>query len=150
MEADVAGTIKRENEITTKDTARSTPKPDRRCDYKAALRQRGYIVCETLGSGSYSKVKRASVIAKRSDHRNVAVKIIDKHKAPQDYQERFLPREIELWRKLNHPFLLKLEQTFDDADYVYMVTEFASNGDTLRWIQEQGAMQETKARVWVK
>lgn len=148
MEADVISN-KRENELT-KDTSRTSAKADRRCDYKAALRQKGYIVCETLGSGSYSKVKRASVIAKRSDHKHVAVKIIDKNKAPQDYQERFLPREIALWRKLNHPFLLRLEQTFEDADYVYMVTEFANNGDTLRWIQEQGAMQEVKARVWVK
>lgn len=121
-----------------------------RIDYKAVLRQKGYLVGETLGSGSYSKVKRATYIAKRSDHRNVAIKIVDRLKAPQDYQQRFLPREIEVWRKLNHPFLLKLEDCFTDSDHVYMITEFASNGDTLRWVQEQGALPEHNARVWVK
>ena len=124
-------------------------KESKRSDYRSVLRHKGYLVCETLGTGSYSKVKRAT-FSNKKDNKNVAIKIVDRTKAPSDYQQRFLPRELEIWHKLNHPFLLKLDDCFNDPNHVYMVTEFASNGDTLKWVQEQGALPEAKARVWVK
>lgn len=33
----------------------------------------------------------------------VAVKIVDRRKAPKDYLKKFLPREIEVLQKLDHP-----------------------------------------------
>ena len=124
-------------------------KESQRADYRSILRQKGYLVCETLGSGSYSKVKRATFSNKKA-HKTVAIKIVDRTKAPADYQQRFLPREIDIWQKLDHPFLLKLDDCFNDPTHVYMVTEFANNGDTLKWVQEQGPLQEARARVWIK
>lgn len=106
-------------------------------NYRVILARKGYMVHETLGSGSYSKVKRASNIFEDGD--NVAIKIIDRLKAPKDYQERFLPRELELWPKLKHPNLVSLQEVFHDGRRVYMVTDYASKGDVLKYIQEKVA-----------
>ena len=46
-----------------------------------------------MGEGSYAKVK--SAYSERLKF-NVAVKIIDRKKAPTDFLEKFLPREIEI------------------------------------------------------
>jgi len=50
--------------------------------------------------------------AKQSVIQIAAVKIIDRQKAPQDYQEKFLPRELKLWPKLRHPNLIALTDCF--------------------------------------
>lgn len=38
---------------------------------------------------------------------NVAVKIINRRAAPDSCQRKFLPRELEVLRKLNHKNLIK-------------------------------------------
>ena len=41
-----------------------------------------------------------------------AVKIIDRLKTPKDYQDKFMPRELELWPHLIHPNLVRLYDCF--------------------------------------
>jgi len=40
--------------------------------------------------------------------RRVALKIINKKRAPVDFQQKFLPRELETMKLLNHPNIIKL------------------------------------------
>jgi len=40
--------------------------------------------------------------------RRVALKIINKKRAPVDFQQKFLPREMETMKLLNHPNIVKL------------------------------------------
>ena len=69
------------------------------------LQKRGYSVGQTLGEGSYAKVK--SAFADHIGHR-VALKIINRKRAPKDFQQKFLPRELEVMRTLNHPNTITL------------------------------------------
>ena len=64
------------------------------------LRKIGYTCGGNLGEGSYAKVKSAF-----SDKLNqkVAIKIINRKKAPKDFQNKFLPRELEVMKMLSHP-----------------------------------------------
>ena len=50
-----------------------------------------------------------------------AVKIVDRVKAPRDYQEKFMPRELALWPLLRHPNLIRFMDCFEDSSRVYMV-----------------------------
>jgi len=61
-------------------------------------------------------VKKVYCLAKRSVIQLAAVKIIDRQKAPQDYQEKFLPRELKHWPRLRHPNLTALTDWFQVPD----------------------------------
>lgn len=116
--------------------------------YRAVLAKKGFLVRQTLGSGSYSKVK----FARCSDHdrETVAVKIVDRGKAPKDFQQRFLPKEVAVWPKLKHPHIIQNLEIFEDNRRLYMILEFAENGDVLRYIQRTGAVSENRARYWIR
>jgi len=63
----------------------------------------GYRILRSLGHGSYATVK----LAYSERHQtNVAIKIVSKRRAPKDYIEKFLPRELSIVKMLKHPNLV--------------------------------------------
>ena len=82
-------------------------------DASSTLAQEGIICDRILGKGSYAKVLSAYYEKLKKD---VAVKIIDKRKAPKDYIERFLQREINLVCELEHPNIVS--QIFFSAHFL--------------------------------
>ncbi|XP_053225029.1 testis-specific serine/threonine-protein kinase 1-like [Podarcis raffonei] len=113
-------------------------------DDAEVLKKRGYIMGINLGEGSYAKVKSAYSDRLKC---NVAVKIIDKRKAPRDFLERFLPREIEMLARVKHPCIIKTYEIFETSDgKVYIVTELGVQGDLLEFIKKRGAIPEDVAR----
>lgn len=81
------------------------------------LKKRGYTVGAVLGEGSYAKVKWAQSEALG---KKVALKIINKRKAPPDFQQKFLPRELEIMKILNHPNIVKLYEIMNVNDKVWI------------------------------
>jgi serine kinase len=43
------------------------------------------------------------------DNKEFAVKIIDRDKAPSDFVSKFLPRELDIIRALDHPNIVKVK-----------------------------------------
>ncbi|NWR80050.1 TSSK1 kinase, partial [Centropus unirufus] len=108
------------------------------------LAKKGYSLKNTLGKGSYGKVK--SAYSSRLKHL-VAIKIIDKTRAPQDFLKKFLPRELEALSCLHHPSIIKIYEIFETtAGKVYIVMELGGKGDLLDYIKATGAMEEDVAR----
>ena len=64
---------------------------------RAVLARSKIILKEKVGEGSYSKVKAAYDLSRL---RKIAVKIIDCSKAPNDFQEKFLPRELGIMQSI--------------------------------------------------
>ena len=57
---------------------------------QSVLETHGFSVIETVGHGSYASVKSAY----SNKHKcNVAIKVVSKRKAPEDYLLKFLPRD---------------------------------------------------------
>ncbi|NXW47931.1 TSSK1 kinase, partial [Nyctiprogne leucopyga] len=109
------------------------------------LGKKGYSLSNTLGEGSYGKVKCAYCDRLK---RNVAIKIIDKRKTPRDFKERFLPREIEALKRLHHPSIIKTYEIFETSvGKVYIVMELGEKGDLLDYIKITGAMKEEIACI---
>ena len=75
------------------------------------LELRGYTLGQTLGEGTYGKVKQAT--SKRLHGKRVAVKIVNQKKAPDDFRKKFLPREIDILKQINHPNIIKLHEVFN-------------------------------------
>ena len=74
-------------------------------DDEVYLKKLGYSIGTTIGEGSYAKVKSAY---SEKLQKRVAMKIINRRKAPKDFKEKFLPRELKVLKVVNHPNVIKL------------------------------------------
>ena len=68
-------------------------------------------------------------------HQPLAVKVIQKSRAPADFKERFLPRELDIMYKIKHPNIIAFYQVLDLTQRVYIFMELATYGDLLDYIK---------------
>ncbi|XP_043280585.1 testis-specific serine/threonine-protein kinase 4-like [Venturia canescens] len=125
-----------------------TPEDDGKANRKpTVLESHGYALGRTIGAGSYATVK----VAKSNRHEcQVAVKIVSKFQAPEDYLRKFLPREIEVVKGLKHPHLIRFLQAIETTHRVYIIMEFAVNGSLLDIICRDTFIDESRSRRWFR
>ncbi|XP_054770468.2 testis-specific serine/threonine-protein kinase 4-like [Lytechinus pictus] len=112
---------------------------------QSVLESHGFTVHETVGHGSYAAVKCAF----SNKHKcKVAIKVVSKRKAPEDYLVKFLPREIQVVKLLKHPNLICFLQSIETTSRVYLIMELADNGDLLDYIKANGACPEEQTGMW--
>lgn len=109
----------------------------------ALLERYGYQLGDILGKGSYAVVRKAY---SRRHKKLVAVKIICKKKAPEDFLLKFLPREIKVLKRLRHPHVVTLIEVIETNTRMYIITNLAESGDLLEHIRKNGAIPEPTAR----
>ena len=127
------------------------PKGPVTADDLAGLQRKGYSIIGDLGEGSYSKVKHATWQKPgESVPLKVALKIINKQTAPKDFLEKFLPREIEVMKKVKHPNLIRMYELFQISNKLYFTLEWGGHGDLLQYIRLRGPLSETDARKFFK
>lgn len=107
------------------------------------LHRYGYFLGRTLGTGAYAKVKSAHAIRM---NKQVAVKIINRKGAPKEFLGKFLPREIESLRTVNHENIIRLHEVIVTDNQVYLIVELAENGDLLDYINARGHLHEAVAQ----
>ncbi|XP_016944139.1 calcium/calmodulin-dependent protein kinase type 1 isoform X2 [Drosophila suzukii] len=94
-----------------------------------------------LGTGAFSEVRLAESKETPGDH--FAVKIIDK-KALKGKEES-LENEIRVLRRLTHPNIVQLLETYEDKSKVYLVMELVTGGELFDRIVEKGSYTEKDA-----
>ncbi|XP_048735598.2 testis-specific serine/threonine-protein kinase 1-like [Ostrea edulis] len=113
-------------------------------DEEVELKKRGYSLGTLVGEGSYAKVKCAY---SDKNKKRVAIKVINRKRAPKDFRDKFLPRELEIHTTLEHPNIVKCIELMEFHNKVYIVMEYAGHGDLLDYIRLGGAIAEPKAKV---
>ncbi|XP_054757907.2 testis-specific serine/threonine-protein kinase 1-like [Lytechinus pictus] len=111
------------------------------------LNKKGYTLGLMLGEGSYAAVYSCQLSNNRG---KCAIKIINRKKAPKDFLEKFLPREIKILSKVQHRNIVKCFEIFDTGNKVYMVLELAGHGDMLEYIKLRRSLTEEKARSFFR
>lgn len=102
-----------------------------------------YILGETLGHGSFGKVKVAE--HELTGH-EVAVKILNRQKIKSlDVQEK-IRREIQLLKLFRHPHIIKLYEVISTPTDIFMVMEYVSGGELFDYIVKKGKSSEPEAR----
>jgi len=109
------------------------------------LKKQGYSFSRTLGEGSYGKVKLSELTVGNVKER-YACKIICKKKAPKDFITKFLARELDIIKKLDHDNVIRLKSVFDFESRVFIFMEVADNGDLLSYIKRNGAQKNEEAK----
>ncbi|XP_015271071.1 PREDICTED: serine/threonine-protein kinase SIK2 [Gekko japonicus] len=75
----------------------------------------------------------------------VAIKIIDKSQLDSVNLEKIY-REVQIMKMLDHPHIIKLYQVMETKSMLYLVTEFAKNGEIFDYLANHGRLSESEAR----
>uniref|UniRef100_A0A023F5S3 Calcium/calmodulin-dependent protein kinase type 1 n=2 Tax=Triatoma TaxID=30075 RepID=A0A023F5S3_TRIIF len=121
-----------------KDTSKKSKKDEKE---KSQTLEDKYNLKELLGTGAFSEVR----LAERKDKPGemYAVKMIDK-KALKG-KEDSLENEIKVLRRLTHPNIVQLLETFEDKQKVYLIMELVTGGELFDRIVEKGSYTEKDA-----
>ncbi|KAJ8245694.1 hypothetical protein GJAV_G00273490 [Gymnothorax javanicus] len=114
----------------------------RKHQHKHNLKHR-YELLETLGRGTYGKVKRA---IERHSGREVAIKSIRKEKIADEQDMIHIRREIEIMSSLRHPHIIAIYEVFENKDKIVIVMEYASKGELYDYISERHRLSERETR----
>lgn len=110
--------------------------------YPAEFRDQ-YIMSKTIGTGACGEVKLAF---EKSTCKKVAVKIISKRKfslTSSHLDQSSVDTEIEILKKINHPFVIKIENFIDSADYFYIILELMEGGELFERIVKSRISEST-------
>uniref|UniRef100_A0A8D0CFY3 non-specific serine/threonine protein kinase n=1 Tax=Salvator merianae TaxID=96440 RepID=A0A8D0CFY3_SALMN len=114
----------------------------KRHHHKHNLKHR-YELQETLGKGTYGKVKRA---IERFSGRVVAIKSIRKDKIKDEQDMVHIRREIEIMSSLSHPHIITIYEVFENKDKIVIIMEYASKGELYDYISERRRLNERETR----
>ncbi|KAI7896845.1 kinase-like domain-containing protein [Mucor mucedo] len=130
---------------------KTEPKPEKQSNTTASGNQDSYLngigsyeFIKSLGSGKFSKVMLAYHL---ETHQQVAIKIIDKQAHDYRVMSR-LVREISIMEILQHEYIVKLYETFESCDSLFLVMEYVPGWNLDEYLQKksQGALDEDEAR----
>jgi serine/threonine protein kinase len=109
-------------------------------NYKNLLDQ--YNIKEKIGKGKFGLVKYG---IQKETNRPVAIKIMAKKNMKKQDLE-LAKTEIDILKICKHPNIIKLYDTFDNSDYIYIVMEYCSGGDLFSYIEKRNyKLNEFKA-----
>ncbi|XP_053576677.1 NUAK family SNF1-like kinase 1 [Bombina bombina] len=110
--------------------------------HKHSIKHR-YQILETLGRGTYGKVKRAM---DKGTGKLVAVKSIQKDKITDELDKVHLQREIEITALLKHEHIIQVFEVFESRGKIIIVMEYASKGELYDFINDKHQIPESEAR----
>lgn len=102
-----------------------------------------YDLSKTLGKGNFAIVRLG---IHRITKTPVAVKIVDKNELDAENLSK-IGREIEIMCRLAHKNIIRLYQVIRSNDFIYIVSEYASNGEIFDYLVNNGRMNEKLAVV---
>lgn len=101
-----------------------------------------YELGKTLGKGTFGKVKEAIHIPTGE---KVAIKIIDKSSIEDEDDEIRIQREVDIMKKVRHPNIVYLYEIIETADHVFIINEFAEQGELFRVMANEVRLKERAA-----
>ncbi|CDQ59234.1 unnamed protein product [Oncorhynchus mykiss] len=110
--------------------------------FRGPVRVGFYDIERTLGKGNFAVVKLAR---HRITKTEVAIKIIDKSQLDAVNLEKIY-REVQIMKMLDHPHIIKLYQVMETKNMLYLVTEYAKNGEIFDYLAKHGRLSELEAR----
>ncbi|XP_052809169.1 MAP/microtubule affinity-regulating kinase 4-like [Mya arenaria] len=107
-----------------------------------------YLLGNTLGEGSFAKVKEALHIPTGE---RVAVKIIDKKKSREDsYVRKNLRREGKILQMVRHAHIVQLLEIMETQNSYYLVTELCRGGDLMDYISQRRKLPESEVKKYIR
>ena len=101
-----------------------------------------YVLLNEIGTGTFSKVAKAFHIITDQE---VAVKILEKEKIKDEIDIERILREIEILKKVIHPNICQLYETYSTVHNFYIMMEQITGGDLFDYITNNNYLSENKS-----
>jgi len=112
-------------------------------EQKPQIKIAHYILKETLGVGTFGKVKVG--IHEMTGYK-VAVKILNRQKIKNLDVVGKIRREIQNLSLFRHPHIIKLYQVISTPSDIFMIMEYVSGGELFDYIVKHGRLKTPEAR----
>ncbi|XP_069124793.1 testis-specific serine/threonine-protein kinase 6-like [Argopecten irradians] len=108
------------------------------------MSDKGYRLGPKIGDGTYATVR---VVERESDGTILAVKIVDTTLRPNtSFVNHFLPSELSISICLSHRNAINIHEIIQNEGIVFMIMDYAVQGDLLTLIRQNGSMSDIEAR----
>mmetsp|Transcript_20268 Transcript_20268/g.40158 ORF Transcript_20268/g.40158 Transcript_20268/m.40158 type:complete len:786 (+) Transcript_20268:29-2386(+) len=98
-----------------------------------------------LGRGAYGFV---TLVEDKTTKKLYALKAVGKQRIVDTRQKRHIFNEKNYMAKMNHPFVIKLHQTFQDSDQLYFLIEASIGGELFRILRRVRTFPEKTSRFY--
>lgn len=78
----------------------------------------------------------------------LAAKVLDRSKLSQMVLNTLLPSELSIVREVRHPNIIRVENVFSLPGYSVIISEFASDGDLISFIERSSQPSVFHAKQW--
>ena len=110
-----------------------------------ALLNRGYLLGAQIGKGTFGTVFQCTALR---THVTYAVKAMDLRtlRMRSEFEESRLLREIEVMKRLSHPFIVHLHEVIQEQDALFLIMELVVGIDLFDTIVANQGLEEQTAR----
>src|SRR5256714_6016301 len=105
-----------------------------------------FEIGKPLGKGKFGRVYLAR---ERSEQFICALKVLHKSELQHGKVEKQVRREIEIQANLRHPNILRLYGHFHDSKRIFLILEFAGNGELYKLLRREARVPEWKAAQYI-
>lgn len=102
-------------------------KSDQKISTTNTLKSEGYIILDHISNGSYGEVRHAKYICEDKEL-NLVVKIINTNQTSKEYLTKFLPREVDIICKINHPYIIHTHSILQKKAVLFIFMVYAAKG----------------------
>lgn len=121
---------------------------DQQSDYKYYMKipKDELEILETLGRGAFGRVKLVRHAGSNSPY---ALKCLVKSRIVENNLKEHVVNEKRVMLSLDHPFILKLYNTYKDRKYIYFLVELALGGELFTYLRRKDRFDEQLARFYI-
>ena len=105
-----------------------------------------FEIGKPLGKGKFGRVY---LVKERSTGFVCALKVLHKNELQQGKVEKQVRREIEIHSNLRHPNILRFYGHFHDSKRVFLILEFAGQGELFKHLRREDKFPEWKAAQYI-
>lgn len=102
-----------------------------------------YRLIKMIGKGAFGKVFLGVHLL---TGKHVAVKSIEKKYIKEESSQKKIFQEVLILKKMKHQKVIRLLEVFENKRYLFIVLEYASKGDLLRYVKRKGRLTEDVAK----
>ena len=100
-----------------------------------------------IGVGGFGKVYK---VRHKVSQQIFAIKVINKSKIIEHDLVEQIKLEVEIMYKLNHPYVVKLYNHYEDDDSFYLILEYAPKGQIYTLIKREGRFSERVSAQYLR